>query len=175
MVAGDLRFKYFQRTVGIDQWYLRQFITGTIEMARIRGESGPRFTFDAHRSRERFLRARATRVGAGFRESVEERAGSVLFWWIRLTGTVEQVYGLCGNIYLKRPLRYGRTELSVRPRGETTPWKTTSSAVSVSGSVVFPDQNPRNFARKKKTPPLASDRAKLIRNWLSEISQITRS
>lgn len=87
-------------------------------MARIRGESGPRFTFDAHRSRERFLRARATRVGAGFRESVEERAGSVLFWWIRLTGTVEQVYGLCGNIYLKRPLRYGRTELSVRPRGE---------------------------------------------------------
>ena len=32
----------------------------------------------------------------------------------------EQVYGLCGNIYLKRPLRYGRTELSVRPRGEPT-------------------------------------------------------
>lgn len=36
-MARDLRFKYFQRTVGIDQWYLRQFITGTIEMARIRG------------------------------------------------------------------------------------------------------------------------------------------
>ena len=32
----------------------------------------------------------------------------------------EQVYGLCGNVYLKRPLRYGRTELSVRPRGEPT-------------------------------------------------------